>query len=438
MQAVHFDGLFFLYPASPVMEAEFVGEDRSKTGGEDEHVSSVPKFPETAETRLERRREHIDALVASVPGVVWEAWGEPDSSSQRINYVSPYVETLLGYTVEEWLNTPNFWYLIVHPDDKEFARREVAAKFASGAGGITEFRWVAKNGDVHWMEARSVVITDQHGHPAGMRGVTMDITARKRAEEAMRERAQKLAVATAALAATNRELDQFAYITSHDLKAPLRGIANLSRWIEEDLGDRAEPETLKHLELMRGRVQRMEAMIEGILQYSRIGRMKIDPEKVDIKILVKETVDLLDPPPDFRVSMAGDLPVLQTVRLPLQQVFQNLIGNAIKHHPGAGNIIVSGQRIGEFWDFSVKDDGPGIAPHYQERIFGIFQTLQARDKLDSTGIGLSIVKKIVEQLGGAVTVQSDEGQGADFHFTWPNTILSEGANASKTSEHTAR
>ncbi len=370
----------------------------------------------------------MDALVASVPGVVWEAWGEPDSKTQRINYVSPYVETLLGYTVEEWLNTPNFWFQIVHPDDKERAKREVAAKFESLEGGSTEFRWVAKNGDIYWMEARSVVIQDESGRPVGMRGVTMDITARKRSEQAMRERADRLAELTAALARTNHELDQFAYVTSHDLKAPLRGIANLSRWIEEDLGASAGPETLRHLELMRGRVNRMEAMIEGILQYARIGRVKRNPEAVDTGKLVREVVDSIDPPADFRVEITENLPVLTTVRLPLQQVFQNLIGNAIKHHPGGGTVTVSCTEQEVFYTFSVRDDGPGIAPEFQERIFGIFQTLEARDKVESTGIGLAIVKKIVEQMGGTVSVHSAEGQGAEFRFTWPKHIATETEN----------
>ena len=133
--------------------------------------------------QVERQRKHLQEMVASVPGVVWEAWGEPDEAGQRIDFVSDYVETMLGYTVEEWLSTPNFWLTIVHPEDKEKAAEAAAKKFRSGEKGSSRFRWVAKDGRVIWVEAQSVVIADEAGNPVGMRGVTMDITERRQKEE---------------------------------------------------------------------------------------------------------------------------------------------------------------------------------------------------------------------------------------------------------------
>jgi len=138
-----------------------------------------------AEVEAERRR--LKNIVANVPGVVWEAWGEPDAATQRIDFVSDYVETMLGYTVEEWLRTPNFWLSVVHQDDKERAAREAAARFKSGKGGTSEFRWVARDGRVLWVEARSTVVTDEAGDPMAMLGFTMDITHRKNAEEELRK-----------------------------------------------------------------------------------------------------------------------------------------------------------------------------------------------------------------------------------------------------------
>jgi two-component system cell cycle sensor histidine kinase/response regulator CckA len=133
--------------------------------------------------------------VASVPGVVWEAWGQPDAATQRIDFVSDYVETMLGYSVEEWLSTPNFWLTIVHPDDKEQAARAAAEAFASGKSSSTlEFRWVAKNGRVLWVESKSAATTDNEGRPVGLRGVTIDITERKHAEEALRESEERYRV----------------------------------------------------------------------------------------------------------------------------------------------------------------------------------------------------------------------------------------------------
>jgi PAS domain S-box-containing protein len=135
---------------------------------------------------VETQRRRLDAIIKSVPGVVWEAWGEPDESNQRINFVSDYVEKLLGYTVEEWLSTPNFWLSIVHPEDREIAARTAVATFESGEIGTNQFRWMTKDGRAVWVEAQSVAITDAAGRPVGMRGVTMDITERKEAGEALR------------------------------------------------------------------------------------------------------------------------------------------------------------------------------------------------------------------------------------------------------------
>jgi signal transduction histidine kinase len=247
-----------------------------------------------------------------------------------------------------------------------------------------------------------------------------NITERKLTEESIRRRALELQQITEALERTNRELDQFAYVTSHDLKAPLRGIANLSSWIEEDLGDDLNAETRRQMDLLRGRVLRMEAMIDGILQYSRIGREQVRLETVDVGQLLADSIDLLAPPPRITLSVALPMPILRVERIRLQQVFMNLISNAIKHNTRTqGRVAISVRDLGGLYEFAVADDGPGIAPQYHDQIFVIFQTLEARDKVDNTGIGLSLVKKIVEAQGGTVTVESAEGAGATFRFTWP-------------------
>ena len=252
-----------------------------------------------------------------------------------------------------------------------------------------------------------------------------DVTAQKQAEESLRLRVEELAEAAEVLKRRNAELDQFAYVTSHDLKAPLRGISNLSRWIEEDLEETLDgvipPEVAGQFDLLRGRVNRMEAMIDAILQYSRIDRTEVPAQTVNVKVLLTEVIDLLNPPTRISVSMDDQMPTLHTPRLRLYQVFQNLLSNAIKHHDKPSGQIHIGAEIKEDWvEFSVCDDGPGIAPKFQERIWVIFQTLEARDKVENTGVGLALVKKIVEGQGGTVSVESEEGQGATFKFTWPN------------------
>jgi PAS domain S-box-containing protein len=274
--------------------------------------------------------------------------------------------------------------------------------------------------EVFWTRDGHAVPVEYTSSPIVSSGQTVgaviafnDITARKQLE---REREHLIS----ALARSNRELDQFAYVASHDLKAPLRGIANLSQWIEEDLGSDVPAEVTEKMVLMRGRVQRLEALIDGILQYSRAGRVHSQVERVDVGALVGDVVELLAPPSEITVTVAPNMPEITTERAPLQQIFMNLINNAIKYNKHAGATIdVSWRDAGHMYAFSITDNGPGIEPEYHERIFGIFQTLESRDRVEGTGIGLSVVKKTVELHGGSITVDSALGEGATFTFEWP-------------------
>jgi signal transduction histidine kinase len=174
---------------------------------------------------------------------------------------------------------------------------------------------------------------------------------------------------------------------------------------------------------MRKRVQRMDALINGLLEYSRVGRAKVPVETVNVGDLLAEVIDSLAPPSNFLVEVAL-MPVIQTRKLPLSQVFSNLISNAIKHCDRLdARIQITAKVYDQLCEFTVSDNGPGIALEHQEKIFVIFQTLDARDKTENTGIGLSIVKKLVELEGGKVWVESQRGQGAKFIFTWYTSPL---------------
>ena len=245
-------------------------------------------------------------------------------------------------------------------------------------------------------------------------------------EKRLEQKALKLAEINKNLQATNqlikernKELDQFTYVVSHDLKAPLRGISSLSTWIEEDLTGEIDEDTAKNLALLRSRVTRMDSFIDGLLRYARAGRQKEAKTTVDVQKLLHEIIDSLVPPPKFKISIKGKMPVLQTEALLLQQVFSNLISNAIKHHDrDDGTIEILAQKKEDYYQFAVIDDGLGIAPEHQEKIFAIFQTLQSKDTRESTGIGLSIVKKIIDNQGDKIWLDSELGRGTTFHFTW--------------------
>jgi light-regulated signal transduction histidine kinase (bacteriophytochrome) len=217
----------------------------------------------------------------------------------------------------------------------------------------------------------------------------------------------------------NRELDEFTYVVSHDLKAPLRAISNLSEWLEEDLQDKLDEETSNNITLLRSRVERMNQFIDGLLRYSRAGRIDVDKTIVNVGELLEKIIDSISPPPNFAIAIGENMPTLITESLLLEQVFSNLISNGIKHNEKEkGNIEISVRELDEYYEFAVTDDGVGIAPTDREKIFVIFQTLTARDTKENTGIGLSIVKKIIENQDGKIWLESELGQGSTFYFTW--------------------
>ena len=218
----------------------------------------------------------------------------------------------------------------------------------------------------------------------------------------------------------NQELDQFAHIVSHDLKAPLRGIDNVVSWIEEDHGTEISPKLMEYIQIIKGRLVRTENLIHGILSYARIGKEKQEKEDVDLNQLVDEISEALIIKSGIKLIISSKLPKLFTEKLPLLQVFSNLIGNAVKHHDKRNGLIkVYHQEHFSHYEFFVEDNGPGISKNYHNKIFVIFQTLHERDMVESTGVGLAIVKKILDDRNQKINIISDAGKGAIFSFTWP-------------------
>jgi signal transduction histidine kinase len=231
--------------------------------------------------------------------------------------------------------------------------------------------------------------------------------------------AKTLSFTISELKRKNTELDQFAHIVSHDMKAPLRGIDNVVSWIEEDHKEELSPKVADYLQLIKGRVIRGENLIQGLLSYARIGKDENHKEELNIHSLVEEVLENFALNPGTRINLSPLLPVIYSEKLPLLQIFSNLIGNAIKYNDKEeGEISVYHKEYADQWEFFVKDNGPGIGKNYHEKIFLIFQTLQERDSFESTGVGLAIVRKILDSRNEKIFVSSEPGKGSVFSFTW--------------------
>ena len=327
------------------------------------------------------------------------------------------------------------WLASVIEPDRDRVNQAILKALEEDSGLNVEFRILHPVSGLRWLTLIGQTIHDADGNCSRMAGISLNITKRKQVEEALATRARELArlngrlkSMAADLDQRNQDLNQFAYMVSHDLKAPLRGIQNLSQWLQEDLGNSLPPDNQHQLNLLSNRAATMEALINDLLQYSRAGRVKQPPEVVNLGELLGDVVNTLMIPPGVAIRLASSLAKIRVRRVMLAQVLANLLSNAIKYGciDGQGDITVSATEGDNGYQFAIADRGPGIAPEHQERIFGIFETLSTA-KQDastfeaggiSTGIGLAIVKRLVSAEGGRIWVESGVGTGSTFHFTW--------------------
>lgn len=278
------------------------------------------------------------------------------------------------------------------------------------SGELLKFR---KDKTPFWTQITMTPIVSDEGGVERFIFIESDITPRKLAEEKMNQYMMNLEK-------TISELDKFAYVVSHDLKAPLRAIGNLTGWIEEDMADRLPEEIRGHFNTIKGRVVRMEGLINGILDYTKAAKHGGELISFSSEEVVKDSIELIGPPESAIINIRSGMPQMKAEKVKLQQVFLNLIHNAIKYNDKEDvQVDIGFEDLGKEWKFFVKDNGPGIEKRYHEKIFVIFQTLNARDEVESRGVGLAIVKKIIEEEGGKIWVESDKGTGATFYFTWP-------------------
>ena len=377
-------------------------------------------------SELELHRRRIEDIVAHVPGVVWEAWGKPDMANQRIDFVSSHVEKMLGYSVEEWLATPNFWLSIVHPDDKERAAQEAAAIFASSKGGTSRFRWMHKDGREIWVEAQSIVVCDESG-PIGMRGVTMDITAAVQAEK---ERAQLLESESQArqeAEEASRLKEEFLATVSHELRTPLNAVVGWSRLLRTGQLDK---DGMSHaVDVIERNAAAQRQIIEDLLDVSRIitGKLRINTQPIDVLLVIHAAIDAVRPAAEakeinIRTHFEAPDAIVRADTERLQQVLWNLLSNAVKFTPARGVVDVYLERHDSLAEIRIEDSGPGIPADFLPRIFDRFSQADGSStrKHGGLGLGLAIVRHLVELHGGTVSASNrKDGTGAVLTIRLP-------------------
>ena len=309
----------------------------------------------------------------------------------------------------------------LHPEGEEKKYKE---KFAAHVqkGHVVDFEGKVLQRDGRktpvWIAAQCLKIGDKDV----ILGLFIDITERKKAEVVLEKLNTDLELTVRELRRTNKELQEFAYITAHDLKTPLRGIGTLAEWLSTDYADKFDEQGQKHVKLLAERAKRADKLVDSILQYSSAGQLREEQEQVDLNTVLPEIICEIDPPENIEITLDNELPVLMCKKTHIRQVFRNLLSNAVKHmDKEKGHIKVACLEENGFWKFSVVDNGPGIDRKYFKKIFKIFQMLSPTDKTESTGIGLSIAKKIVKMNAGRIWVESNPGEGSTFFFTLPKS-----------------
>lgn len=383
-----------------------------KIGGRTIYTGLVRDISErkAAEEALKLTQERSDLVIGAMSAGFWE-W---DLKRGEV-FWSARSREILG--LDAAAPPPDFALLEAHrhPEDNAKVLEGFKACIEGGGRFDCEYRFYRFDGRMIWIHATAVVAFDLEGRAARLVGSVTDITDRKEAE-VERERL------IAALAQSNRELDEFAYVASHDLKAPLRVIENASTWLEEDLADRLDAESRDNLQLLRSRVTRMDRLLDDLLEYSRIGRKTNEQwsEAVNGRRLKEDILLLVPQKEGFDVVFEPAFDEVSVNRMPLQQILINLIGNAIKHHDrDRGTILVRTRPLVDDYEFSVIDDGPGIPEQYHEQIFKMFQTLKPRDRVEGSGIGLAIVRKHLDVLKRSMKVGRAGERGSIFTFTYP-------------------
>lgn len=364
---------------------------------------------------LHQSEERFRLVAQATSDLIYE-W---DIASDRLNWFGD-VDGALGFKQGKLPMTIKAWAERIHPDDKAGVAGCVSGDREFVRSIQEEYRIQRKDGSWCYWSEHALPVLDNKGHPRKWIGACVDITERKEAEKNLEKLNKDLESNVRELSRANKELEEFAYIAAHDLKTPLRGIGTLADWLVMDYADKFDEEGKEQVKLINTRAKQMSFLIDRIQQYSKLGQSGQIKQRVDLDEVLSEVISIIAPPENIEVIVEDKLPVIVCERTHIIQVFQNLLSNAVKYmDKPKGQIKVGYNENDNFWKFSIADNGPGIQQKHFEKIFRIFQTLSPRNGIESTGIGLSIVKKLVELNNGRVWVESEVNRGSTFFFTLP-------------------
>lgn len=321
---------------------------------------------------------------------------------------------IYGLTPQEFeANYENFLKYI-HPDDRKYVNGIVQKAYKDHQPFDFFHRIIRPDGTEHILNGRGSVLTDGEGNTIKMSGTSQDVTKMKITEAELKQKSEELT-------RSNKELEQFAYASSHDLQEPLRTIISYLQLLEQRYKNKLDAEADEFIHFAVDGASRMHALINDLLMFSRVGTRAFSFEKTDFSIILENVMDNLRfsiEENNTTVIMDNEIPVITADPLQMTQLFQNLISNAIKFkREQPVKITIAAKEVKSHWLFSVSDNGIGIDKQYREKIFLIFQRLHSREEFPGTGIGLAICRKIVERHGGKIWVESKLGEGSVFYFT---------------------
>ena len=367
----------------------------------------------SANARLAESEERFEIAMSAANSGVWD-W----DIKKNVLYWSDRFRQITGFEGDDHDVPATFelFSLKVHPSDRDRVDDAMHAHLTNKTPYNLDYRIMAQGDKYRWFHATAQASFDDNGDAIKMAGSLTDIDDAKSSENALIVMNQRLSVA-------HEELERFTYVASHDLKAPLRGIDSLATWLEEDLEDVLQDENREHFRLMRSRVGRLEGLLSDLLAYSRAGSINAEIEAFDCNKIAYDIHDLIGKP-EYKLEIEGELPSLFSAKSPFELVLRNLIQNAIKHHDkDEGRITLKAWIENKHYHFTVSDDGPGIAPEFHHRVFGLFQTLQSRDKVEGSGMGLALIRKVLISCNTDITIHSnpEKERGTTFEFTWPLT-----------------